>query len=359
MKYLRFRSSVVTPLGLIVITSPIFVSPTRETQQQDRLALNVIISRAQLQQDFIHLVGQTNRTTMQMPKSLEKGHSGLYRDTSKEGMEKAFDRAMAMPDRNMTIVKYPTVVIALSDTTKMWQESPTKISEAEIKSAINSRSDVEECNSLDEIHIDYLEYHDFIGDGRLEAVVIASTCMTGTAGPDIHGVYGRDADGKVVELPFHHAEGDSFFNRSGWNIPVFGNANYGLTVDNGELVARWNDSSDRESPVVVWYKWDGKKFVMDHMKVDGPFPTSYECAKATKELDRAICYSPSVAALDVQLGQAYRAVLQELPREKKQEFQTQQREWLVRREKECSIYKWWVDCLRDLYTKRIAELKKR
>jgi uncharacterized protein YecT (DUF1311 family) len=239
------------------------------------------------------------------------------------------------------------------------QRSAKKITEAEIKSAINSRSDVDECESLDEIHIVHLEYHDFIGDGQQEAVVIASTCMTGTAGPDIHAVYKRDADGKVVELPFRHAEGDLFFNRSGWKVPVFGNANYGLAVENGELVARWSDSSDREAPLVVWYKWDAKKFVMDHMKVDGPFPTSYDCAKATKELDRAICYSPSVAALDVQLGQAYRAVLQQLPPDKKQELQGQQREWLTRREKECTVYKWWVDCLKDLYTKRIAELNQR
>jgi uncharacterized protein YecT (DUF1311 family) len=239
------------------------------------------------------------------------------------------------------------------------QKSAQKITEAELKNAINSRSDVEECESADQIYIDHLEYHDFIGDGQEEAVVIASTCMTGTAGPDIHAVYKRDADGKVVELPFRHAEGDPFFNTGGWKIPVFGNANYGLAVENGELVARWRDSSDREAPLVVWYKWDGTKFVMDHMKVDGPFPTSYDCAKATKELDRAICYSPSVAALDVQLGQTYRAVLKRLPADKKSELQRQQREWLAQREKECTIYKWWVDCLKDLYTKRIAELKQR
>jgi uncharacterized protein YecT (DUF1311 family) len=239
------------------------------------------------------------------------------------------------------------------------QESANKITEAEIKSAINSESDVEECESLDQIHIDHLEYHDFIADGQQEAVVIASTCMTGTAGPDIHAVYKRDADGKVVELPFRHAEGNPFFNRNGWKIPVFGNANYGLAVENGELVARWRDSSDREAPVVVWYKWDGKKFVMDHVKVDGPFPTSYDCGKATKELDRAICYSPSVAALDVQLGQAYRAVLKQLPPDKRPELQNQQREWLSQREKKCTVYKWWVDCLKDLYTKRITELKQR
>ena len=27
---------------------------------------------------------------------------------------------------------------------------------------------------------------------------------------------------------------------------------------------------------------------MDHMKAQGPFPTSYDCSKAKKEIDRAI-----------------------------------------------------------------------
>ncbi len=240
------------------------------------------------------------------------------------------------------------------------QESRKKITEGEIKSAINSRSDVDECEDLDQIRIDHLEYYDFLGDGQQEAVVVASTCMTGTAGSDIHAVYKRDADGKVVELPFLDEGGDPpLSNQRGWKIPVFGNANYGLAVENGELVTRWRDSSDREAPLVAWYKWDGKKFALDHIKVEGPFPTSYDCTKATKELDRAICYSPSVAALDLELGQVYRAALNRLPPDKKLELQGQQREWLAQREKDCIVYKWWVDCLNDLYTTRIAELKQR
>lgn len=246
------------------------------------------------------------------------------------------------------------------------QQKPfTKITEAEIKGFINSKSDVDECESLDQIHIDHLEYYDFAGDGQQGAVVVASTCMTGTAGPDVHAVYKRGAGGKIVELPFLTPKGDlPLSNRphSGGNddkIPVFGNPNYGLSIENGELVARWTDTSDREAPLVVWYKWDGKEFIMDRTTVEGPFSTSYDCEKATKELDRAICYSPKVAALDVQLGQTYRALLKRLPPEKKKDLQSEQREWLARREKECTIYKWWVDCLKDLCTKRIAELKQR
>jgi uncharacterized protein YecT (DUF1311 family) len=265
------------------------------------------------------------------------------------------------------------LLLALAFLLAQTQEPAKKITEAEIKTFINSSAGVDECESLDQIHIDHLEYHDFTGDGQKQAIVVASTCMTGTAGPDVHAVYKRGADGKLVELPFLNAKGDppapefsasigassgvSARKDDGVGIPVFGNPNYSLTVEDGKLVVRWGDSSDRDEPVVIWYKWDGAKFIVDHMKVQGPFQTSYDCAKATKELDRAICYSPSVAELDVQLTQAYKAALQKLPPEKKQHLQSQQREWLAQREKSCTIYKWWVECLKDSYTKRIAELK--
>lgn len=230
-----------------------------------------------------------------------------------------------------------------------------RISEVQIKRAINGRSDLEKCPSLDQIHIDRLEYFDFVGDGRAQAIVVASTCMTGTAGPDVHAVYARNANGKLVELPFlDPVRGDPPGSE---HIPVFGNPNYGLTAEKGELVARWVDSSDREDPVVARYKWNGKRFVLDHMNVKGPFPTSYDCAKALKQLDRAICYSPRVAALDRQLGGAYQNALRQSPAEKKQPLQAEQRAWLAQREKQCTIYKWWVDCLTDMYTKRIAELQ--
>jgi len=254
-----------------------------------------------------------------------------------------------------------TVLISLLMRGIHGEELTRRITEAEIKPVINSSlgdTGTDYCENVDEIHIDHLEYFDFNGDGQDEAVVVASTCMTGTAGPDIHAVYTRSA-GKVIELPFHHAEGDPFFNRNESKIPVFGNRNYGLSVEDGKLVARWRDSSDREDPLVVWYKWNGREFTVDRMKAEGPFSTSYDCAKATREIERAICYSPGVAALDVQLGQTYGVLLQRLAPDKKQDLREEQRQWLARREKECTIYKWWVDCLKNLYMQRIAELRQR
>jgi uncharacterized protein YecT (DUF1311 family) len=94
------------------------------------------------------------------------------------------------------------------------------------------------------------------------------------------------------------------------------------------------------------------------MKAQGPFPTSYDCNKAEKEIDRAICHSPSVAALDLELGRIYRQQLKQLSPDKKPNLQQEQRDWIANRDKECVIYKWWVECLTGVYQKRIAELKK-
>jgi uncharacterized protein YecT (DUF1311 family) len=168
-------------------------------------------------------------------------------------------------------------------------------------------------------------------------------------------VYKRDADGKLVEVSLDQL--DPVSGPNSVKLPVFGNPNYGIAIENGQLVARWMDSSDRENPLIIWYKWEGDKFVVERMKVEGPFTTSYDCGKATKEMDRAICYSPTIAALDVQLAQAYRATTQQRAPDQRRALQEQQRQWLLEREKQCTIYKWWVDCLNDLYTKRIAELK--
>lgn len=226
-----------------------------------------------------------------------------------------------------------------------------EITSAEIKQVINEYSD---CDSLDQIAIDHLEYFDLFGDARKEAIVVASTCMTGTAGPDVHAVYERDADGKVVEHSLDQV--DPVKGGSAVKLPVFGNPNYGIAVENGQLVARWMDTSERENPLIIWYKWNGKQFEMDHMKVEGPFTTSYDCGKARKEMDSAICYSPKIAALDLRLGQAYRTALRQATSDQKTTLQNDQREWLTEREKQCVIYKWWVDCLTDMYTKRIDRL---
>jgi hypothetical protein len=76
------------------------------------------------------------------------------------------------------------------------QDRQQDISEDNIKRHLTYSADCE-------ININSLEYFDFTGDGIDEAVVVASTCATGTAGPDIHAVFTRQPDGTLAELKIH------------------------------------------------------------------------------------------------------------------------------------------------------------
>lgn len=205
------------------------------------------------------------------------------------------------------------------------------------------------------ILIEHLEYYDFRGDGNEEAIVVASTCWTGTAGPDVHAVYARNAAGKLVELPILDQGPKSPFNQK-TPPPLVGNRNYSLAVEEGQLTARWSDTSDREEPLVIWYNWNGSAFVIDYVKQSGPFKTSYDCTKATQEVELAICYSKAVSVLDTELDELYRDQMGRSSVEERAKLREQQRTWLVQRNK-CTIYKWWVECLSDLYSKRIAALR--
>jgi len=245
----------------------------------------------------------------------------------------------------------PVLLVFLLAGVAAAQDKSKKITEAELKKVITANADCDDAHK-DYLDISHLEYFDFNGDGVEEAVVVAYTCNAGTGGPDVHAVYTRDIARKIVAIPIPDLD-----QPHGAKMPLFGNANYTLLVEQGKLAARWVDTSERENPLVIWFKWNGKGFDVDREKIEGPFPTSYDCSKATREMDRAICYAPTVAPLDIELGKLYRTRMQQLPPEKKQSLQQEQRAWLAQREKQCVIYKWWVDCLKEIYAQRIAELR--
>jgi uncharacterized protein YecT (DUF1311 family) len=208
----------------------------------------------------------------------------------------------------------------------------------------------------DDIHFASLQRADFLNAGYDQAVVVASTCMTGTAGPDVHAVYTRDKTGEIAELAMEEVK---LTHRV-----LFGNANSGYRIDGDTLVEVFVDSSEREDPLVVKYRWSAAKqtFVVVAVLAAQPFRTSYDCDKAGKAADetaQAICYVESLARLDRELAQHYQAYLKLLaPAERTQAIQTQ-RAWLEERNKRCVIYKFWVDCLDEAYKKRIAELQVR
>jgi len=140
---------------------------------------------------------------------------------------------------------------------------------------------------------------------------------------------------------------------------LFGNRNYDLAVGNGTLVATFEDDFDRETPLIIKYKCNGERFEISSIQRTGIFPTSYDCAKAASELERAICHVRSLADLDVQLNATYRSLASDLASGEREKLKLEQQNWLIKRDRECALYKGWVRCIAGMYEDRMAALKKR
>jgi uncharacterized protein len=136
------------------------------------------------------------------------------------------------------------------------------------------------------------------------------------------------------------------------------------------LVDVYHDTSDRDDPLVVKYKWNAAKEMFEIVSVEAakPYATSYDCTKAETDEKNgkyendpalAICYVESLADLDVDLAKLYKTYQAGLNAESRKAATEEQRNWLKKRNKECVIYKGWVYCLTEAYETRIAGLKKK
>ncbi len=207
---------------------------------------------------------------------------------------------------------------------------------------------MEECPDDQPPYFSQVDYHDFKGDGTQQAIVVASTCMTGTAGPDIHSVLSRNSDGELEEMKIAEVDPKTYDS-------LFGNRNYTLSVEKGLLVADFTDGSNT---VTINYKWNGKEFAVASIDKPGIYPTSFDCTKSLTEVEHMICHVESLAALDVQLNTLYRSLLAKLAGPERDALRDEQRNWLAAREKTCN-FKGWHGCLTDYYQNRIDILKKR
>jgi uncharacterized protein YecT (DUF1311 family) len=235
-----------------------------------------------------------------------------------------------------------------------------RVSQDDVIAAINAQSDctnpANKTLPAEQLRLDHVEYFDFKGDGIEEAVVVASTCMSGTGGPDIHAVYGYDAKGNIYELPFATPDRSGDMDPARYGM-LFYNINYELTVERGLLVKAFYDSTGRDRPLVIRYQWDGKQFVEDSVQKTGPFKTSFKCDKAAYESEKQICYVKLLADLDVELARLYQQQLRNASAEQQQVFRKAQRAWLEKRDNECN-FKFSAQCLEELYKNRVAELTK-
>lgn len=84
--------------------------------------------------------------------------------------------------------------------------------------------------------------------------------------------------------------------------------------------------------------------------------TSFDCAKARQPVERAICGTPELAALDLVMDEIYRAVTKSAEQGIRQNVDKAQKAWLARRDAACGRAKPDTECLSRLYEARIVEL---
>jgi len=84
----------------------------------------------------------------------------------------------------------------------------------------------------------------------------------------------------------------------------------------------------------------------------GSFAPSFDCAKVSNGPERLICNSQELSQLDVELGQAYKSLMEVTAESDKAETKREQIEWRRRDRDACST----ADCVAKAYQDRIAEL---
>ena len=225
------------------------------------------------------------------------------------------------------------------------QDRRAKILEDEIKHFVKNP----DCEG---VTIYSLEYFDFAGDGNDDAIVVASTCATGTAGPDVHSVLRRQPDGSLLDLKIGEPTEKQ-------QTALFGQVFYELNVKRGLLVATYHDESGRTDPLVIQYRWDARDngFQVVEAKTPPRYKASFECEKAKTVVENAICYSSTAASLDLALDQAYKTWLNDLNSPDSDTLMKEQQDWLRKRDVICGAERSAFQCVETLYRARLLEVE--
>jgi len=217
---------------------------------------------------------------------------------------------------------------------------------------INDITDVnwEEYFGCGEVEV---EYADVTGDRVDEALVIG--CGAGTAGYELHSVATIDK-GKVKILKSTLTSEEMIISGYDLRNEIFGNTNYQLHEEKGLLKAVWYfDATGRKEPLAIYYKWDGKAFKFSKYTKGPQYKTSYDCSKASIEVERFICRVEELAGLDVKLNAEYVNRLKKIDKIKRAALIKEQRKWIKERN-EIRFYKWEIKTLRKMYLERIKKL---
>jgi len=86
------------------------------------------------------------------------------------------------------------------------------------------------------------------------------------------------------------------------------------------------------------------------------YKPSFDCTKATIEIEKTICSVKALADADAELGLIYKNLFSNLPESEKNRLRKEQIEWLASRNTSCLSPKANVICIQNLYFKRMNTL---
>jgi uncharacterized protein YecT (DUF1311 family) len=215
------------------------------------------------------------------------------------------------------------------------------------------RQHQEDCGEGFRVTVKSIAFADLDGDSREEALVVAWSCLAGTGGPDIHGVFGLDSSAQPRELRID--DGRGWFEGRPIYENLVGNRNYTFDHEDGLLVERFRDGSGRDRPLALHFRWAGAAFTLVAVHRAPTFPASFDCAKARSDAEKTVCGHADLAKADRELTAVYQRLEFRLPSHERKRLQGEQIQWLSQRDK-CN-YKGVDECLREAYENRLAVLK--
>lgn len=238
---------------------------------------------------------------------------------------------------------------------------PVRIQIDDVRSYFNSDPSFSECLELTgnvsrAIDLISLDHHDFDDDGQPEALVTASSCMTGTAGADIHSVFTMNADGSIREIKFNR--NNPGIKITGIPLPLIGNRNWGMAVKGNLLCNRFVDGLgwERESPLVECYEFKNGEFLISSITYATTFKPSFDCQKAKTDREVVACRDEEVAKLDRELDREYRNLIESIPAIDQPALIASQNKWLKEVDS-WAAYKWCCDEVMQKYSERIKVVR--
>ena len=108
------------------------------------------------------------------------------------------------------------------------------------------------------------------------------------------------------ELPIDDKESP---RKEGIPLPLIGDRNSTISVEDGLLVEKFYDGSGRDNPLTRYYEFNGKRFTSSKDVYGPTYNPSFDCRKAKSDREITVCGNEELAKKDIELNTVFQALL--------------------------------------------------